>query len=350
MRRLIEQSGSGSSVLRALGQRARDWLALTAIFLLVPLVGLTALFTPPWAVDRVTAPLWHTVWSPIGSALTAYHEAPALEAAAQPAVAAQAGKAPVATPAANHERTRAAAAAAAAASQSRAIALVETELGSPAPPELAPTHAATEPTPESQRPGAVGEASSSETSLDPIPVAAGTPRNPDEDEPGGGVGSEAGLDGSAAGPDDDAGQANSAQQDEGGGNVDLGEDSGGDLDPDEDSPPGCGQGATAPGCGNGGGNGNGNGGNDNPGGNGNAGGNTNPGANAGGNPGGNAGGNGTESGNAGGSGNGNGNGNAGNGNDGNNGSGGGSPPAVPPGQAKPPKTGGRRRLTDRSRR
>jgi hypothetical protein len=79
MRRLSEQAGRSANARRTLADRARECLAFTAIFLLVPLVGLSALVAPPWAVDQVTAPLWRTVWAPVGAALAAHHEAPLLQ-------------------------------------------------------------------------------------------------------------------------------------------------------------------------------------------------------------------------------------------------------------------------------
>jgi hypothetical protein len=76
MRLLIKLTGRCANVQRALGRQAREWLALAAIFLIVPSVGLTALVAPPCAVDRVTAPLWRTVWAPVGASLAAYQAAP----------------------------------------------------------------------------------------------------------------------------------------------------------------------------------------------------------------------------------------------------------------------------------
>jgi hypothetical protein len=80
MRRLIEQARDSIGARYALSRRVRDGIALAAIFLLVPVVGLTALVAPPWAVARVAAPLWRTVWAPVGSTLGAHHSAPLLEA------------------------------------------------------------------------------------------------------------------------------------------------------------------------------------------------------------------------------------------------------------------------------
>jgi hypothetical protein len=68
MRRVIERFEQWAMAPRSLGRRVRDGLAIAAVLLFVPIVGLTAL-----AADK---PFWHTIWSPGSSAPSAYTSAP----------------------------------------------------------------------------------------------------------------------------------------------------------------------------------------------------------------------------------------------------------------------------------
>jgi hypothetical protein len=386
MRLLSEQAGRGTKARRALAARARECLAFTAIFLLVPIVGLSALVAPPWAVDQVTAPLWRTVWAPVGAALAAHHEAPVLQSTDATLVVAPA-PANAAVQVAANEPTQPAEADSRMVleSQSEAVrqlveagesfsANVESVEPAAVPPEQEPrAHEQPAPAPP------VDERGADSSALDAI-ASARTPELPDEDDV------EVDALGSAApesGSDDFAvSEGDLTPSDDG--DADEGEEPSGADVPVEGNgsgnPSGNGNGNTNAPNGNAGGNGNGNGnagakGNTN----GNAGGNGNgndkapktdvddadDGNPAGGAPensgdiGGNGNGNGNGAGNPGdgppqssgdkngnGNGNGSGKGNGSGGNDDNNGAG--APPNDPAkGKGKP---GGRRRLHPGARR
>ena len=64
MRQLIERIEQWAMTPRSLGQRVRDGLAIAAVLLFVPIVGLTALAAPSWAIEHATKPFWHKIWSP----------------------------------------------------------------------------------------------------------------------------------------------------------------------------------------------------------------------------------------------------------------------------------------------
>ena len=71
MRHLIERIEQWAIAPRSLGQRVRDGLAIAAVLLFVPIVGLTALAAPSWAIERAA-----TIWSPDSNSTSTYTSAP----------------------------------------------------------------------------------------------------------------------------------------------------------------------------------------------------------------------------------------------------------------------------------
>src|SRR5688572_31848137 len=82
MRHRNEQVRWSAIAPRSRGRRVREGLALVAIFLFVPIVGLSALAAPSGALERAARPLWQTIWAPAGDTQSAFRSAPKLTAAA----------------------------------------------------------------------------------------------------------------------------------------------------------------------------------------------------------------------------------------------------------------------------